>query len=118
MNWIVAIYSAILFFILTPNILVRLPPKSGKYVVAATHALIFALVFHFTCKMIWMTSMSMGLHGFREGVMTVLERNNMESEAQKFAQKSTELANQSKALADKATAAVQQANARVQPTTR
>jgi hypothetical protein len=117
MNWIVAIYSAILFFILTPNILVRLPPKSGKYVVAATHALIFALVFHFTCKIIWMTSMSMGLHGFREGV-TAPTKEKLENEAEKLAQQSTQLANQSKALADKATAAVQQANARVQPTTR
>jgi hypothetical protein len=66
MNWVVTIYSAILFFVLTPNILVRLPRKSGKFVVAATHALIFALVFHFTSKMIWM--ISMGSEGFREGV--------------------------------------------------
>lgn len=53
MNWAVTIYSAILFFILTPNILVRLPPKSSKFIVAATHAIIFALIFHFTCKIVW-----------------------------------------------------------------
>jgi hypothetical protein len=59
MNWAVTIYSAILFFILTPNILVRLPPKSSKFVVAATHAVIFALVFHFTCKIVWKATSNM-----------------------------------------------------------
>ena len=41
---------AALFFVLTPGVLVTLPPGKGKYVVAATHAAIFALVFHFTHK--------------------------------------------------------------------
>jgi len=59
MNLAVTIYSAILFFILTPNILVRLPPKSGKFVVAATHAVIFALIMHFTSKIVWKATSSM-----------------------------------------------------------
>jgi hypothetical protein len=59
MNWAVTIYSAILFFILTPNILVRLPPKSSKFVVAATHAVIFAVIFHFTCKIVWKATSGM-----------------------------------------------------------
>jgi len=66
MNWAVTIYSAILFFILTPNILVRLPPKSSKFVVAATHAVIFALVFHFTCKIVWKATSNL-FEGFSEG---------------------------------------------------
>ena len=41
---------AALFFVLTPGVLVSLPPGKGKFVVAATHAAIFALVFHFTHK--------------------------------------------------------------------
>ena len=41
---------AALFFVLTPGILVTLPAGKGKFVVAATHAAIFALVFHFTHK--------------------------------------------------------------------
>ena len=41
---------AALFFVLTPGVLVSLPPGKGKFVVAATHAVIFALVFHFTHK--------------------------------------------------------------------
>lgn len=65
MNWIVTIYAALLFFILTPAVLVRLPPKGGKYTVAAFHALVFALVFHFTAKMVW--QVSKGLEGFQEG---------------------------------------------------
>lgn len=41
---------AVLFFVLTPGVLVSLPSGKGKFVVAATHAVIFALVFHFTNK--------------------------------------------------------------------
>jgi hypothetical protein len=73
MNWIVTIYSAILFFILTPGILVRLPPKASNMVVTATHAVIFALVFHFTHKFVWRATMNIGApavvkkEGFREG---------------------------------------------------
>jgi high-affinity Fe2+/Pb2+ permease len=59
MNWLVSIYIAILFFVLTPGILLSLPPKGSKMVVAATHAIVFALVFHFTGKMVWQASMSM-----------------------------------------------------------
>ena len=73
MNWIVSIYAALLFFILTPAILVRLPPKGGKYTVAAFHALVFALVFHFTAKMVW--QVSRGLEGFQEGVNTTACKN-------------------------------------------
>jgi hypothetical protein len=29
--------------------------------VAATHAVVFALVFHFTCKMVWRATMNLGM---------------------------------------------------------
>lgn len=61
MNWAVTVYAAILFFVLTPSILVRLPPNGSKFTVAAFHALVFALVFHFTHKMVWQMSMGMGM---------------------------------------------------------
>jgi len=61
MNWSVTFYAAILFFVLTPAVLVRLPQKGGKYTVAAVHALVFALIFHFTHKFVWQLSMGMGL---------------------------------------------------------
>lgn len=67
MNLIVAAYAAILFFILSPGILLRLPPKGSKFVVAATHAVVFAIVMGLTCKMVWKFSMGMGMEGFKEG---------------------------------------------------
>jgi hypothetical protein len=65
MSWIFSLYVALLFFVLTPAILVRLPPKGGKFTVAAFHAVVFALVLHFTGKMVW--RFSRGLEGFQEG---------------------------------------------------
>ena len=61
MNWVVALYAAFLFFLLTPAILVRLPPKGDKFTVAAVHAFVFALIFYFTHKMVWQVSIGMGM---------------------------------------------------------
>jgi hypothetical protein len=47
---LMSLVIAVLFFVLTPGVLVSLPPGKGKFVVAATHAVIFGLVFHFTHK--------------------------------------------------------------------
>jgi hypothetical protein len=66
MSWIFSLYVAFLFFILTPAILVRLPPKAGKFTVAGFHAVVFALVLHFTGKMVW--NLCRSLEGFQEGV--------------------------------------------------
>ena len=65
MNIFVTIYSAILFFILTPAVFLRLPPNGSKYTVAAVHAIAFAVIYHFTHKIVW--RMSMGMEGFSEG---------------------------------------------------
>ena len=61
MNLIVALYSAILFFVLSPNVFLRLPPKGSKFIVTAVHALLFALVLYFTQKWVW--KLSVGLEG-------------------------------------------------------
>ena len=53
MSLVVTIYAAILFFLLTPSILLRLPPSGSKWTVAAVHAIVFALIFHFTHKLVW-----------------------------------------------------------------
>lgn len=53
MNWLISLYIAVLFFVLTPGILVSLPQGSGKFKVAAFHAVVFALVYHFTHKIVW-----------------------------------------------------------------
>jgi hypothetical protein len=70
MNWAVTVYAAILFFVLTPGVLLSLPPKGGKFVVAGVHAAVFALVFHFTHKIVWQLSMGMGMpmHIRKEGM--------------------------------------------------
>ena len=44
MNILVGVYAIILFFLLTPGILVTLPPNSSNYIVAATHGILFAIL--------------------------------------------------------------------------
>jgi len=65
MNWLFSLYVAILFFILTPAVLLRIPKNGNKYTVAGVHAIIFALLLHFTGKFVWNFSMTM--EGFQEG---------------------------------------------------
>jgi hypothetical protein len=86
MNWIITIYSALLFFVLTPGVLLRLPPKSGKFVVAATHAIVFALVWHFTSKIVW--RMSSGHEGFTEGLTKMKLSGMTEEQFEKSTDKS------------------------------
>lgn len=61
MNIIVALYCALLFFILTPNVLLRLPPNGGKLTVAAVHALVFGILIFFTQNIVWRCSMTLGM---------------------------------------------------------
>jgi len=60
MNLTVAIYSAILFFVLSPGVLLRLPSNGSKMTVAGVHAIVFAVVLYFTAGFVWRWSMSMG----------------------------------------------------------
>ena len=48
MNWLSFVYVAVLFFVLTPGILVSLPPKSSKMVVALVHAIVYTIILTFT----------------------------------------------------------------------
>ena len=48
MNWLSFVYVAVLFFVLTPGILVSLPPKSSKWVVALVHAVVYTVILKFT----------------------------------------------------------------------
>ena len=56
MNWIMTLFTAVLFFLLTPGVLLRLPPGGSKITVAITHAVVFALVYHLTHKAVWMAT--------------------------------------------------------------
>ena len=55
------LFTAVLFYVLTPGILLRLPQGGSKMAVAATHAVVFALVYHFTNKVV---SRFFGYEGF------------------------------------------------------
>ena len=46
-------FTAILFFLLTPGILLSLPPGGSRVIVAIVHTIVFALVYHYTHKMAW-----------------------------------------------------------------
>lgn len=52
MDLIFTLYLVILFFLLTPGVLLSLPPKGNKITVAATHAIVFGLVWQITHKFV------------------------------------------------------------------
>jgi len=65
MSIFVSLYAGILFFILTPSILLRIPSNGSKYTVALVHAVIFGIIFYLTHKHIWRLVSS--FEGFQEG---------------------------------------------------
>ena len=66
MNWLITFYVAILFFILSPGVFLTLPIKRDKYTIAAVHAFIFAMIWHFTHKFV-SNSLLIASEGFQEG---------------------------------------------------
>ena len=46
------VFSAVLFFVLTPGIFLSLPAGGTKYTKAAVHAVVFAVVFYLTYKLV------------------------------------------------------------------
>jgi uncharacterized membrane protein len=51
--WAMAIYAAVLFYLLTPGVLLSLPAGGSRTTVALTHAVVFGLAWHFTHKAVW-----------------------------------------------------------------
>ena len=47
------IFSALLFYLLSPGIILSLPKSGSVQMKAAVHALVFAAVFGLTHKMVW-----------------------------------------------------------------
>lgn len=47
------LYIAALFFVLTPGVLLALPPGATPLVQAAVHAAVFAIVWKLTHKAVW-----------------------------------------------------------------
>jgi len=65
MSVVMALYLVVLFVVLTPGVFVSLPPKGSKLVVALTHAVVFAVVYQLTHRMV-----ARALEGFAVNVVT------------------------------------------------
>jgi uncharacterized membrane protein len=48
--WAMMVYAAVLFYLLTPGVLVRLPPGASTTTVNLTHAVVFSVVWCYTHK--------------------------------------------------------------------
>jgi hypothetical protein len=73
MNWFMAIYFAILFFILSPGVLLKIPANGSKLMVAGVHAIVFGLVCFITEKFVWNLSNKLN---FFEGAANRFNRCN------------------------------------------
>jgi len=47
------LFVGVLFVVLTPGVLVRIPKRGKPLTVALVHGLVFAVIFHFTAKMLY-----------------------------------------------------------------
>ena len=83
MNFVLFIILVLLFVVLTPGVLISLPPKSGKLVVALTHGLVFAIVWLLVSKplLVWTNYLTSGFSGL-EG-MSELKKESKESKDSK-----------------------------------
>lgn len=53
-SYLMSAFIALLFVLLTPGVLLTIPPKGSKIIVAAViHGIIFAIIYHFTHKAVW-----------------------------------------------------------------
>ena len=50
---LMALYVGALFFVLTPGVLVTLPSGGSRITVALVHAVVFAVVWMLTHKLVW-----------------------------------------------------------------
>jgi len=53
------VYAFLLFFLLSPGVLLRLPARASNMKVAAVHSLIFAAIWTLTHKIVWRMSASL-----------------------------------------------------------
>ena len=59
MNLVIAIYMVVLFFVLTPGILLTLPSGASKKMVALTHGIVFVAIWWLTHKYVWKLSLKL-----------------------------------------------------------
>ena len=70
MNLVLPLYTALLFVVLTPGILLTLPKGGSKLTVAAVHGLVFAVVLYFTAKIV-VDLTTTGAEGFNKPITKV-----------------------------------------------
>ena len=63
---LMSLFIAVLFFVLTPGIFLSLPAGSSFRMKAMFHAVVFALIYHLTHKMVWHS-----LYGGYEGFLPI-----------------------------------------------
>jgi hypothetical protein len=66
MNVFMAVYFAILFFLLSPGILLRLPQNGSKMTVATVHAIVFGLIAYLTGRFVWRLSHRLRMEGMED----------------------------------------------------
>lgn len=47
------LFTAVLFYVLSPGTLLSIPPNGSKHTKAIVHGLVFAIAYHFTHKAVW-----------------------------------------------------------------
>lgn len=62
MHMCMFIYSALLFFVLSPGVLLSLPAGGSCCVKAAVHAVVFALVYQLTHKSVMQFCLRQGMY--------------------------------------------------------
>jgi hypothetical protein len=58
MNVFMTLYVALLFVLVLPGTITRLPPGGSKWVVAFVHGLVFAVLYNLTFRPVWQWSMN------------------------------------------------------------
>jgi hypothetical protein len=59
MNVYMSLYLSLLFIVLTPGVLLSLPSGGSKLVVAATHGVVFAMIYYLTHQSVWNATRNM-----------------------------------------------------------
>jgi hypothetical protein len=93
MNLVVTIYTVLLFFILTPGVLLRIPKKGSIRVVAMVHAAVFAIVYYLTHKLVWRFSSGFRHEGFTEGLTPQEIKQKIDDVNKSIAKKMDEIKN-------------------------
>lgn len=68
MNVVLFLIVVALFYVLVPGILVVLPPKSSKHIVALTHALVFGIVLALIYKPVSRATQGWSINNFTFGI--------------------------------------------------